>query len=489
MTTKEELELVLNIIRKYNLPLSPILEYAINEKIDENSNSEITDKKDVISEKNNEIPYRDNGNEQITTQVVEESVYEIPGCSIENYGNHSSIVDSNGCSIFSTSGRLKVLGGKIYGIRFAYSSLSVNIINKLERDLYTLGKRIIYAQSQSPLYKALNEKKYLEQIRDVRYDATKHVYCIQIDNIWYDNFGCNIDDSDVEPNSIATTQKDITNRRDKNSSKSIRIIEYGERTIAVIGNTRPCKNDLKAMGGYFVNSREWGPAWVFWKNRRERIEAYVYGDTSVVDNWEDKKTTNKSSRYHIRVEYPNGNIFFSTVVWETLVDVVKYAGADNVMQLNIVCMGDNLVSPRLNENPIYRNAQKQIGGGMYVNTYSSTDTKFRQITKINKSLNLGLKVEKVFLDEENEKHSVIDDDSPKYEVNDSDIEIVIVDKGKPTEDKRIGYTVRLFPSQEIGEIVRVRTEKEGVNKLIVKTENGIKEVDDLPYMYEVLKRY
>lgn len=32
MTQKEELELILSLIRKYNLPLSPILEYAINEK-------------------------------------------------------------------------------------------------------------------------------------------------------------------------------------------------------------------------------------------------------------------------------------------------------------------------------------------------------------------------------------------------------------------------------------------------------------------------
>ena len=32
MTTKEELELVLQIMKKYDLPMSPILEYAIKEK-------------------------------------------------------------------------------------------------------------------------------------------------------------------------------------------------------------------------------------------------------------------------------------------------------------------------------------------------------------------------------------------------------------------------------------------------------------------------
>ena len=39
MTTKEELELVLQIMKKHDLPMSPILEYAIKEKIDGNASS------------------------------------------------------------------------------------------------------------------------------------------------------------------------------------------------------------------------------------------------------------------------------------------------------------------------------------------------------------------------------------------------------------------------------------------------------------------
>ena len=58
-----------------------------------------------------------------------------------------------------------------------------------------------------------------------------------------------------------------------------------------------------------------------------------------------------------------------------------------------------------------------------------------------------------------------------------------------SDDKRIGYTIRLFPSQLKGEIIRVRKDSKGIKKLVVKTTNGnIEEVDDLPYLYEVLKR-
>ena len=42
MTTKGELELLMQIMQKYDLPMSPILEYAINEKIQGDTNSEMS---------------------------------------------------------------------------------------------------------------------------------------------------------------------------------------------------------------------------------------------------------------------------------------------------------------------------------------------------------------------------------------------------------------------------------------------------------------
>ena len=82
-------------------------------------------------------------------------------------------------------------------------------------------------------------------------------------------------------------------------------------------------------------------------------------------------------------------------MWQTLVDVVRYAGPQRVMRLGIYLMGDNLVSSVLNPNERYRVGQKEVEPGIYVCTYSSTDTKYDQIRKINRELNLGLKVEKI----------------------------------------------------------------------------------------------
>lgn len=56
-------------------------------------------------------------------------------------------------------------------------------------------------------------------------------------------------------------------------------------------------------------------------------------------------------------------------------------------------------------------------------------------------------------------------------------------------DIRIGDTVRIFPSQLKGEIVRTRTDSKGIKKLVVKTTGGqLVEINDFPFLYEVLKK-
>ena len=432
-----------------------------------------------------------------------------------------------------------------------------------------------------------------------------------------------IDRNDETEDNAVVNEKIANNGMSEDSlSEELRIVDYGERTIAVVGNTKPHKDALKSIGGYFVYRTQWGPAWVFREKKRDIIQAYLSGDTSVITREEEEKQEEsqkkRSSRYIIRVKYPDGRVFDSNLVWETLMDVIKYAGPEKVEQLNILCMGDNLVSSRLNENPIYRSAQKEIGRGLYVCTYSSTDIKFKQIVRINLDCKLGLEVEKVYVDEngytqsmssedtsgwrnvensvEEEKpfnkrrlvletvksyvrqhpevsyetlirvfpaslnynqtngvikrykdvlkkcainprirnyfflkddeiiqlsnglqvvvHSQWGDDFDKFlKVARSLYKVTISDNGyyldtskvankrensgtsltkkgvDTIEDKRIGYVVRLFPSQHKGEIIGVRKDAQGIKKLVVKTTNDeIVEVDDLPYLYEVLKR-
>ena len=105
----------------------------------------------------------------------------------------------------------------------------------------------------------------------------------------------------------------------------------------------------------------------------------------------------RQKKYIIRVLFPDNHVSCNKLVWETLMDVIRYAGPERVRQLGLYIMGGNLVSRELHENERYRVGQKEIEPGLYVCTYSSTDTKYEQIRTINKQLNLGLQIEKQML--------------------------------------------------------------------------------------------
>lgn len=111
--------------------------------------------------------------------------------------------------------------------------------------------------------------------------------------------------------------------------------------------------------------------------------------TGAVVEPEDKTST--SSRQTIKVTFPDGRVIQHTRVLNTLIEIVKYAGPENVRELNIICCGDNLILK--NPAPRYVQPSKPVGGGWLCNTCSGTPTKYEQILQINKELGLGLKVE------------------------------------------------------------------------------------------------
>lgn len=101
----------------------------------------------------------------------------------------------------------------------------------------------------------------------------------------------------------------------------------------------------------------------------------------------------EGTRSKIRVTFPDGRIIFPNRVLETLVEVVKYAGAERVRELNIINCANNLILK--NPAPRYQKPCKPVGNGWLCNTCSDTATKFAQINEISTRLSLGLKVEMV----------------------------------------------------------------------------------------------
>lgn len=52
----------------------------------------------------------------------------------------------------------------------------------------------------------------------------------------------------------------------------IQVIDYSERAFAVIGDTKPIKEELKALGGKFNARLSCGPGWIFSKKNLEKVQ-------------------------------------------------------------------------------------------------------------------------------------------------------------------------------------------------------------------------
>lgn len=134
-----------------------------------------------------EYTYGQDENNNETLKNVE--IDYTQGYRIEIKGNRSLIIDKFGKKVFSTSGKLKIIGEDIYRICYTYSSISMNIIRKNERDMFVLGWRILNAHHRTPLYAALDEQRYLEQINSVIYNEEYDEYYVQVDSRLYGSSG------------------------------------------------------------------------------------------------------------------------------------------------------------------------------------------------------------------------------------------------------------------------------------------------------------
>lgn len=97
-----------------------------------------------------------------------------------------------------------------------------------------------------------------------------------------------------------------------------------------------------------------------------------------------------------RVEFPDGRVFQSNIFSDTYTAVIKGIGAELVDLVGLEHAGVGVVSKTLDAK--YAKYQKPIGGGWYVMTNSSTQTKSEDLQAISDELDLNLKINLVPLD-------------------------------------------------------------------------------------------
>ena len=102
-----------------------------------------------------------------------------------------------------------------------------------------------------------------------------------------------------------------------------------------------------------------------------------------------ERTKKTSSRQKIKVVFPNGQVVMNKRVVDTLLSVIEYAGIERAKELGLMIGKYKLITNNPEHNHL--SAYKKINN-LYVNTYSSTQSKYEHISEINTRLKLGLNV-------------------------------------------------------------------------------------------------
>ena len=71
--------------------------------------------------------------------------------------------------------------------------------------------------------------------------------------------------------SLYTKQEPKQNKTETIEAKGLQIIEYSEKAIAVVGETRAIKETLKALGGRFNSHLSCGAGWIFSKTKETTL--------------------------------------------------------------------------------------------------------------------------------------------------------------------------------------------------------------------------
>lgn len=284
MTSKEELELILKLIRKYELPLSPILEYAVKEKMEEYPETDATTFDEVV-ESVSSI-------EDVETTTVndkeEESYFDEEETSsldyiIDNKQNRCSIIDNRGERVFSSDGELIRLNRIFYKINYTDSFVSMNIIQEDGKGKFSYGRRILSVKYRSPLYGRLDKRNYLTQFKAVKYDDSCDEYYIQVDDRWYGSSGyyadINRSDNILTTNVASASETEIIIKNEEpsvdNLDSSSEALEVEHVFLDRLGNVIEKKNSSSfdiPETGFAKENRRGKP----WTNYEEELIALYF---------------------------------------------------------------------------------------------------------------------------------------------------------------------------------------------------------------------
>lgn len=99
------------------------------------------------------------------------------------------------------------------------------------------------------------------------HDALVEEICDYIHSAWAEKHTIELEQEQPH-NSTATMNYTVI--------EPIRLVEYSPQCLAVVGDTYPLREELKAMGGRWSPRLSCGPGWIFYISHRKELEEFVH---------------------------------------------------------------------------------------------------------------------------------------------------------------------------------------------------------------------
>lgn len=102
-----------------------------------------------------------------------------------------------------------------------------------------------------------------------------------------------------------------------------------------------------------------------------------------------------SSAKRIKITMPDGTVINHKYAYQTMAELFRRVGLEKIEKMDLMTVGQPLISKIKHPNKHYAASQREIGDGYLLTTYNSTRDKLRWISMVNERFNLNLLAEAI----------------------------------------------------------------------------------------------
>lgn len=144
-----------------------------------------------------------------------------------------------------------------------------------------------------------NYSKFVEACRELHKDERDPELMIQDTEGMPDGLSCGewLDEADFNDIKEAMAEE-------KAEASAFTVVDYSEKAIAVVGDTKPLAGQLKALGGRFNPRLTCGAGWIFSKKKEAEVRSLLGG--GVQESKSEKKAGGSAPMAEAHLEFPEG---------------------------------------------------------------------------------------------------------------------------------------------------------------------------------------